>query len=349
MNLFYLIANKNQRFARSRKVGKYRVECNGRTWRGAKIESDGGAIHIERATECQPFRSRAASVGWYARAVGEDTEIVIRLTNNGQTLAKRRLRVSGTGFEPVIIPWPIEPFTSELDLEIYCTGATPAFIASHFDLDRAVLFNRCKGNGVELGPGPNPHIRPSEDTHVLYVEQKSPDEWVSLYGAHYKMDFDPALTPFYVVGEAHQIPVGAESLDFIYSSHVFEHLVNPIAHLEIWSSLLRSGGEVLMVIPDYIGSKDFLADPSSMEEILTEYKRGSFAPSFEHYRRYAHARNSPEQAQKLFDKKSSIHMHYYTNDNMRALLQLAVDRGYFEKYSIIHCPNAKDFHVILSK
>ena len=349
MNLLYLIVNKNARFAQSREVEKFRVDRNGLTWRGVKVGSDRGRIYLEKATECQPFKSRPASVGWYAQALGGETEVVVRFAIEGKTVTKRRLKVTRDSFEPIILPWPVEPITSPLDLEISCSGPSPAFIASHFDLDRKVLFDRCKGKGVELGPGPNPHIRPGPETEVFYVEQKSPDEWVSLYGQHYKMDFDPALAPFYVVGEAHRIPVAPESLDFIYSSHVFEHLVNPLGHLEIWSGLLRQGGEVLMVVPDYIGSKDFLVEASTLEEIGAEYREGRFEPSIEHYDKYARARGMSGKAQSLYDSKSSIHMHYYSNGNMRDLLQLAVDRGLFGKYTIIHSLNAKDFHVILGK
>lgn len=105
----------------------------------------------------------------------------------------------------------------------------------------------------------------------------------------------------------------------------------------------------MMVVPDYIGSKDYLADPTSMAEMLAEFRDGGFAPSFSHYERYGRARNSPDKAQKLFDSKSSIHMHYYTNDNMRELLEFSVSQGNFSKYTIIHSRNAKDFHVIASK
>lgn len=349
MNLHYLIANKNERFSRSRKVTKSRVVRNGLTWRGVKIENGGGSLYIERATECRPFRTRPGIVEWYAKALEADTEVAIRLICEGKTVGKRRLSLSGGGFEPIVLPWPVEPVEGELDLEIYCSGTAPAFIASHFDLDRKLLFDRCKGKGAELGPGPNPHIRPSDETEIIYVEQKSPEEWVSLYGEHYRMAFDTALSPYYVVGEAHAIPAERGSLDFIYSSHVFEHLVNPLGHLEIWSGLLRKGGEVLMVIPDYIGSKDYLADPTGMEEILAEFSEGTFAPSFHHYERYADARSSPAKAKALFESNSSIHMHYYSNANMSELLQLAVERGYFEKFTIIHSANAKDFHVILTR
>jgi SAM-dependent methyltransferase len=345
MNLFYLIANKNPRFARSRNVSRFRLDHDGLVWRGARI----GSLQIDNATECRPFRSRPGIVNWFARAIEGDVEIAIRFTSGGKTVGKRRMCLSGEGFNPIVLPWPVDPVAGHLDLEIYCTGETPAFIASHFDLDRKVLFSRCKGKGAELGPGPNPHILPSNETDVIYVEQKSPAEWVSLYGEHYKMAFNPALAPYYVIGDAHAIPAGPGSLDFIYSSHVFEHLVNPLGHLEIWSGLLRKGGEVLMVVPDYIGSKDYLADPTGMEEIVREFGDETFAPSFHHYERYAEARRSPAKAKALFESKSSIHMHYYSNSNMSELLELAVQRGYFDKFTIIHSANAKDFHVILTK
>ena len=349
MNLPYLITNENVRFAQSRAVTKHRVVRNGLTWRGVRVGADKGRIYLQNATECQPFRSRVGCVGWYAQALEATTEVVVRFVADGRTASKRRLTVTKDSFEPIMLPWPVEPFEGDLDLEVSCSGPSPAFIASHFDLDRKVLFARCKGKGVELGPGPNPHIRPGPQTEVFYVEQKAPGEWVSLYGDHYKMDFDPALAPFYVVGEAHRIPATKESLDFIYSSHVFEHLVNPLGHLEIWSGLLRTGGEVLMVVPDYIGSKDYLADATELEELLLEYSQGSFDPTIEHYHRYARARSSPGKAQALFDSKSSIHMHYYSSGNMRELLQLAVAKGMFSRYTILHSPNAKDFHVILVK
>jgi predicted SAM-dependent methyltransferase len=349
VNLFYLFAKKNQRLARSRNVAKFRVQRHGLTWRGVKLESGAGSIYLEKATECQPFRSRASCVGWYAMAIGGDTEIALRFMIDGKTVGKRRIALISGGFEPIVLPWPVEPLTSELDLELYCSGPFPAFIASHFDLDRNVLFDRCKGNGVELGPGPNPHIRPSDELQVIYVEQKAPDEWVSLYGDHYKVDFDPFLKPFYVVGDAHKIPAEPASLDFIYSSHVFEHLVNPLGHLEIWSRLLRKGGEVLMVIPDYIGSKDYLVEASSLDSIIDEYRERRFSPTLRHYETYGRARNSPHKARSLYDSKTSIHMHYYSNENMSALLQYSIDQGYFGAFSLIHVANAKDFHVILVK
>lgn len=348
MNLFYLVAKNNERLRHSKDVRKFRMQRNGLTWRGARVEN-GGSIRVERATECQPFRGRCGSPGWYVQGIGGTAELTVRFRNGAAVVGERDIRAAGEGLEPIVLPWPIDPLKDDLDLEIECKGPAAAFVASHFELDRNDLIGRCKGKGVELGPGPNPHVRPAPGVEIFYVEQKAPEEWASLYGDHYKIDFDPSLAPHYVVGEAHRIPADPGSLDFIYSSHVFEHLVNPLGHLEIWAGLLKKGGEVLMVVPDYIGSKDYLTNASTMEELRAERRDGGFAPSIEHYRRYASARGTPKKAQKLYDLKSSIHMHFYTNVNMHEVLEHVVQAGLFDRYSILHSANAKDFHVILVK
>lgn len=348
MNLFYLISKRNARFARSNEVTIHRAQRNGKTWRGASIGA-GGALYVERATECHPFKSRAASIGWYAQALGERAEITVSFIADDQVLGSYRTEVTSASFEPIFLPWPLDPVSSALDLKISCEGPAAVFIGSHFELNRKVLIGRCKGRGIELGPGPNPHVRPDKETEVSYLEQKSPEDWAKLYGEHYQMDFDLNLAPFYIVGEAHKIPAPDESLDFIYSSHVFEHLANPIGHLRLWSDLLRKGGEILMVIPDYIGSKDYLADATSIDEMLTEYRTENFEMSIHHYERFERSRQMSGQAQKLREKKSSIHVHFYSNHNMRELLDYVVGEGFFKSYTILHSANAKDFHVIIEK
>lgn len=348
MNLFYLTVNGNSRVKKSRDVSARKFAHSGRTWLGVQVEPQ-GSIYLEAATICQPFRSRCDSPGWFLSSFEHGGEARIRFRDGDRIVSEAAAVARPGSFEPIMLPWPQEPLDRTLDLEIECTGASSVFVGCHFQLDRAPLIARCKGAGVELGPGPNPRILPGEGAHVRYVEQKTPAEWTELYGAHYKKKFDPALEPLYVIGDAHRVPAAPGSLDFIFSSHVFEHLVNPLGHLRLWSDLLRNGGEVLMVVPDYIGSKDYLVDATTMHEIRSEYEAGSFEPSLRHYEKYAQARSSPGKAQKWLQDKVSVHMHYYSNENMAELLECAVTEGWYGRFGILHSRNAKDFHVILTK
>ena len=58
------------------------------------------------------------------------------------------------------------------------------------------------------------------------------------------------------------------SLGFIFSSHVFEHLANPLGHLEHWYAKLRHGGLIVGIVPDVGGSKDYVFEPCSVTGLL---------------------------------------------------------------------------------
>lgn len=52
-----------------------------------------------------------------------------------------------------------------------------------------------------------------------------------------------------VKAEAHDLPFGDDSQDYIISSHVFEHLPNPITALREWQRVIKDGGYVFMIVP----------------------------------------------------------------------------------------------------
>ena len=52
-----------------------------------------------------------------------------------------------------------------------------------------------------------------------------------------------------IVADATNIPLDDSSQDYVFSSHVFEHLVNPIAALKEWYRLVRKDGYIAIIIP----------------------------------------------------------------------------------------------------
>lgn len=44
--------------------------------------------------------------------------------------------------------------------------------------------------------------------------------------------------------------IDTESLDFLHASHVLEHLRDPVAALSRWIEVIRSGGHIIVVVPD---------------------------------------------------------------------------------------------------
>lgn len=350
MNLFYMAGKQDGRLQLAGAVRQATHKIDGVPWRGLEIDpGPQPQLVLRQATQMYPVRERGETIGWKAAAIGPKG--VLRVSFQGeQDLPAWKSNLDQLSVD-VRIPWPLADGPSKpWDLSLHVTEqGGPVFLGVHKALDRSSLIGLCKGDGLELGPGPKPQVLPSDAVRVRYVEQKSPEEWASLYGDHYDIAADTTLWEHYVVGEAHDLPVEDSSLDFIFSSHVFEHLANPLGHLEIWRRKLKPGGRIVAVVPDLAGSKDQAAPLSTLAEVVREYRSGEFSPGIEHYRRFVACRQSKDDPQKLRDQKRSIHVHFYTNTNMATLLEHAVHQLGYSHYSIRHTPNNKEFHFVVTR
>jgi SAM-dependent methyltransferase len=77
-----------------------------------------------------------------------------------------------------------------------------------------------------------------------------------------------------LVGSAGDIQdlVGAKGLagqvDYVVSSHNFEHLPNPVRFLQGCEAILRPGGQLIMAVPDLRGCFDHFRPPTALSEWL---------------------------------------------------------------------------------
>ena len=112
------------------------------------------------------------------------------------------------------------------------------------------------GKGVEIGAfkTPIPGIRPT------YVDR---------FGEYAG---EPTLAEYY--GDACELPFEDDSLDFIATSHVLEHVANPLAALKEWHRALRHGGIVYMVVPDRAVTFDRLRALTSVSHLLDDFRKG---------------------------------------------------------------------------
>jgi len=119
------------------------------------------------------------------------------------------------------------------------------------------------GNGIEFGAAAhNPfhlpgsiNIAPGDD-YEFYREQQ-----IEMCGSYAEID---------IVAEAHAVSLPDASQDYIISSHVAEHLPNPIAAFIEWTRLLKPGGIVLMIVPQPDAHPHDAKLPVSMLTEITE-------------------------------------------------------------------------------
>jgi SAM-dependent methyltransferase len=325
----------------------------------AILLSPGARLRLQRADEFSAFREFPRDPQWRVlgpeKGRGGGVRIVLTRPGeaSGDALGEAPPRPDRQG-HPLAFDWPVWASQGPFDLLIEQTGDRETILAVGPQIDpRAKIRPLLKGHGVEVGPGLSPWVRPAPGLEVEYVEEKHPGEWQDVYGkGRVSMD---ALTPDvlgrYRVGSAVTLAEwGPESLDFIFSNHVFEHLVNPLQVLENWLRRLKPGGVIAGATPDARFTFDLRQPFSHREDFLRQRSDGGFDKTEEMYLRwcrYTAPYNTPEDLRR---RNYSIHVHYYTPQVFRALVELLPGAGDCRVSLFLDtAPNNKDFGFIIRK
>jgi len=107
-----------------------------------------------------------------------------------------------------------------------------------------------------------------------------------------------------IVAPGDEIPVAAESQDFVINSHVLEHFPDPINALKEWYRVVRPGGYIFMIVPHKERTFDRDQARTTVGELQERY------------------------ATKIFPKPHSKSQHYSfwtTGDFLELVLSLKLD------------------------
>lgn len=345
MNLYDMARRGDTNLMLAGEVVLARRPACGELWRGLDLRP-GAGFTIPDIRRFASFRHFPAQCGWMVEApAGTALRLTLVAADSGKVVGSRTFAGE---FQPVVLPWP-QALHARLDLVVACEGLgeKPVFLANHRVLSRQWLIDQCRGRGVEIGPGPVPQVLPDEDRDVAYLEQMPAEEWNRLYNGGGKYPTRPDLWDRYIVGDAAALPVADGSLDFVFGSHVFEHLVNPLGHLARWARKLRKGGRVIMVVPDLNGTKDGVHDRCSLDSLIDELRRDIWEPETLHYSRHLRRPADDRHLVAAIARRESVHAHYYDNLNCQLMLDYAVQHLGYADFLIEHTPNHKDFHFVL--
>jgi SAM-dependent methyltransferase len=181
--------------------------------------------------------------------------------------------------------------------------------------------------GVEIGAHTNP---------VAGLSPYYTDAVVHFAGTAGRVDF---------LSDARALPIADGTLDYLCSSHVLEHLPDPIGALLEWHRVLRPGGLLYLVVPDKRFTFDEPRAVTSVEHMLRDFNAGTTsaddavhvdefvfqtnwsilspktpAPDLPHAQAAARARYLHRLEQ---DLPIDIHFHTFTPDSLEALLHAA--------------------------
>jgi SAM-dependent methyltransferase len=178
---------------------------------------------------------------------------------------------------------------------------------------------RLTGQGVEIGPGHVPFPVPDR-VHVRYVDRWDPSENSSLFP---ELGESPGFPKPDIVSDLDlerlsQLP--DQSQDFVIASHVIEHLANPLAMLVDIHRVLRTGGLLILLVPDRHRTFDRDRDPTPLEHLVDEYQRDVREVDDAHIIEYVIATSETNPRQPTSDvtpelialhRRRSVHVHVW--------------------------------------
>lgn len=354
MNLYDLLRRNDRSIARNDcDATAQDLKRKGGMVRCVRFETSGQLV-IRDAHLASALRTYPENVDWLANGpVGAQVAVALRAFGSDLPIAV--VQCEGERDVPIKFRWPV-PVPNQYDLVVFIeqvefeeSSKIALIVGPAFD-SRARVVPMLSGVGVEVGPGATPAVLPSREVNISYVEQKHPADWARTYAKRDFSDEETALWNRYVVDSADQLGGFDDgSLDFLFSSHVIEHLVDPISVFGRWWNKLKPNGIIAGVVPDCRYTFDWRQPLQDMNYLRCQEGLSADSPTeemFELWCRYTAPENSPEG---LRARGYSIHVNFYTPSHFRALLDECIVR-YGPAEMFLHAvPNGKDFAFMIRK
>ena len=182
---------------------------------------------------------------------------------------------------------------------------------------RALIANAfVHGFGIEVGAGSRP-FPVGENATVSYGDIRDAEA----LGAYFKTD---VIDNGFIDAETFAT-IKSDSLDFILSAHVIEHLKNPFGSILCGIDRLKIGGVYIIVIPDKRFTFDKNRPLTTFEHLTDDLKTGgddTMPDAYLDHIRYVHTlyhqpileEDEQEEVEKLLASKMDCHVHCWTRD-----------------------------------
>jgi SAM-dependent methyltransferase len=182
------------------------------------------------------------------------------------------------------------------------------------------------GRGLEIGPGRLPLPVPS-GVKVEYLNDISAEQLAKIK----KVPVEQIRVDH--IGSAENLPFNDDVFDFVASCHVMEHLEDPIRGTREQFRVIKPGGVILMVLPNYVANEwDFRRQPPAITHLLQEHAdaRVMARNKLLHYRECVHRAFIPngepgfeETVARLTKRNEKIHFHVFNHTLMEGMIVAA--------------------------
>jgi SAM-dependent methyltransferase len=189
---------------------------------------------------------------------------------------------------------------------------------------REIAASELSGLGIEFGAGASPFPTPLNCVR-RFADPFTYDQLISvLYPGQNVYDL---IRPDYVTDIKTLRGIPDESMDFIIACHVIEHTNNPLAAVRSCHRALKSGGSLVLVVPDMTKTFDKNRALTDIDHLIADYESPSHERDYEHYVDfYTNAFSAPEgisisdHAKAQQNAQGDIHYHTFTFESFKQIV-----------------------------
>lgn len=155
------------------------------------------------------------------------------------------------------------------------------------------LFDFTQGHGLEIGPLFQPLI-PRDAADVSYADVFDREALVAHYDTNPNVTLETVPELDYVLWDGERVRTIDEAakpgapFDWVYASHVVEHVPDVIGWLRQIEAITADDGHLILVVPDRRYSFDAHRPPTTVGQMLQAYESGDVVPSvravYDHHR-----------------------------------------------------------------
>lgn len=187
------------------------------------------------------------------------------------------------------------------------------------------LAERLEGRGLEIGALDRPTRLDPARARAAYVDCLDEERLRENYP---EKDDERFVKPDHVIPSGTLEGIPDASQDFLISSHVLEHVEDPIGALEEWHRVLKAGGLLYLAVPDMRFTPDRERPRTPLDHVVRDHEDGGRASREDHIREFgrAHLQLRTEEELKGFVKRVDeidykIHFHAWLPDDLIEVLR----------------------------
>ncbi|MBW1811650.1 MAG: glycosyltransferase, partial [Deltaproteobacteria bacterium] len=187
---------------------------------------------------------------------------------------------------------------------------------------RSFVQENFDGQGIEIGALDKP-FQTNFSTQIKYVDIMTTEELKKQYRDDPSVSVEDIVRVDHISSGQNLSMFTGESVDFVCSCHLLEHLPNPGKAIQEWLRVVKKGGNIFFLLPDKRYCFDRVRKTTPLSHLIDDFEKNVDQIEYAHYEDHIsnlHENNDSAKVRAAFERQGSVHVHTYTYDSFVSFL-----------------------------